>query len=156
MSEINRVLIMGNLVRDPEVRKLPDGIALCAMRLAVNRRFTDREGNAKEDVCFVDVDAYRGQAETCGKYLHRASSVLVEGRLKMDQWDDAAIGKKQSRLKIVADNVHFLGQPRGEDGNENGNGNSQGHGNAHGNGNQPARNIRPAPGARLPSPAARR
>ena len=114
MPELNRVLLIGNLVRDPEMRTVSENIAICGLRLAVGRQYTDREGNQKDEVSFVDVDAFRTQAENCGKYLHKGSSVLVEGRLKMDAWEDRATGKHVTKLKVIADAVHFLGAPRGQ------------------------------------------
>jgi len=114
MAELNRVLLIGNLVRDPEMRTVSEGVAVCGLRLAVGRQYTDRDGNQKDEVCYVDVDAFRAQAESCGKYLHKGSSALVEGRLKMDAWDDRETGKHLTKLKVVADVVHFLGAPRGQ------------------------------------------
>lgn len=114
MPELNRVLLIGNLVRDPEMRTVSENIAICALRLAVGRQYTDREGNQKDEVSFVDVDAFRAQAENCGKYLHKGSSILVEGRLKMDAWEDRTTGKHLTKLKVIADIVHFLGAPRGQ------------------------------------------
>ena len=122
MLDLNKVLLAGNLVRDPEAKTVGDGIAVCGLRLAVNRQFTDRQGKEHDEVCFVDVDTFRGCAESCQKYLRKASPVLVEGRLKMDQWDDRETGKKITRMKVVADMVHFLG---GGEGRRNGNGQPQ-------------------------------
>jgi single-strand DNA-binding protein len=109
MLDMNKVLLAGNLVRDPESRTIGEGVSVCELRLAVNRQFKDRQGNERDEVCYVDVDAFRGCAENCQKYLHKASPVLIEGRLKMEQWDDRETGKKVTRMKVVAELVHFLG-----------------------------------------------
>ncbi len=110
MVSVNRVMLAGNLTRDPEVRYTPSGRAVSALGLAVNRRYRTSEGEDKEEVCFVDIDVWGRQAETCGEYLGKGSPVLVEGRLRLDQWEKD--GQKNSKLKVVADRVQFLGAPR--------------------------------------------
>lgn len=145
MAEINRVLVMGNLTKDPDVRTIGENLPVCELRLAINRQYTDRQGNQKDEVTYVDVDTFRAQAESCGKFLHRGSQVLVEGRLKMDSWEDRGTGKVVSKLKIVAEFVHFLtSAPRGQGsngvaaGNGGGNGQGNGNGNGHSAGRAPA------------------
>jgi single-strand DNA-binding protein len=110
MASMNRVFLMGNLTRDPEVRYLPSGQAVAELRLAVNRKYKTQSGEEKEDTCFVDVNAWGRTAEVCGQYLSKGSSLLVEGRLKYDEWEKD--GKKNSKLRVVADHVEFMGAPR--------------------------------------------
>lgn len=110
MVSLNRVFLMGNLVRDPELRQIPNGTSVCDMKLAVNRFFTAQDGERRQDTCFVDIVAWRRQAETCAEFLKKGAPVFVEGRLDMDQWQDND-GKRHSRLRVVANRVNFL--PRG-------------------------------------------
>ena len=110
MASLNKVMLMGNLTRDPEVRYIPSGAAVADMRLAVNRRYKTQQGEDKEESCFVNISAWGRTAETCGKYLSKGSQVLVEGRLKYDEWEKE--GQKQSRLSVVAERVQFLDSPR--------------------------------------------
>lgn len=109
MANYNRIIMMGNLTRDPEMRQLPSGTTLCRFGLASNRQFKNRQtGAVTQDVCFVDVEVWGPQAEFCNQYLQKGRPVLVEGRLKFDSWKDAE-GQNRSRYCIVADNVQFLG-----------------------------------------------
>ena len=110
MASMNRVFLMGNLTRDPEVRYLTSGQAVAEMRLAVSHKYKTQSGEEKEDTCYVDVNAWGRTAETCGQYLSKGSPLLVEGRLKYDEWEKD--GKKNSRLRVVADRVQFIGAPR--------------------------------------------
>jgi single-strand DNA-binding protein len=108
---MNRVFLMGNLTRDPEaVRRTPSGMAVTDLGLAVNRKYKAGSGEMKEETCFVNIVVWGNQAENCVKYLRKGSQVLVEGRLQYDEWERD--GKKQSRLRVVADRVQFLGAPR--------------------------------------------
>jgi single-strand DNA-binding protein len=111
MSSLNKVFLMGNLTRDPDVRYTPSGTAVCAIGLAVNRRFTTQGGEDREEVCFVDIEVFGRQAETCGEYLRKGAPILLEGRLRLDQWDDRQTGQRRSRLKVVGERVQFLGAP---------------------------------------------
>ncbi len=113
MASYNKVLLMGNLTRDPEVRYTPKGTAIANLGLAVNRRWTTETGEAKEEVTFVDVEVWGRQAETAGQYLSKGRPVFVEGRLKLDSWEDKESGQKRNKLKVVAERVQFLGAPRG-------------------------------------------
>jgi len=106
MADLNRVFLMGNLTRDPEVRYTPSGKAVGDLRLAITSRFKNNE-----DVCYVDVTVWDRQAETCGEYLRKGSPVMVEGRLKFDEWERD--GQKRSKLSVVASRVQFMGSPRG-------------------------------------------
>lgn len=112
MSNFNKVLLMGNLTRDPEVRYTPKGTAIATIGLAVNRVWTNEGGEKKEEVTFVDVDVWGRQAETIGQYMAKGRSIFIEGRLKLDQWDDKESGQKRSKLKVVCENFQFLGAPR--------------------------------------------
>lgn len=105
----NKVILMGNLTRDPEVRTLPSGNAVARLGLAVNRTYNDKDGNRKEEVTFVDVDAFGKQAEVIGKFFTKGKPILVEGRLKLDQWEDKTSGEKKSRLGVVLEGFSFVG-----------------------------------------------
>src|SRR2546422_10909052 len=103
MANFNKVLLMGNLTRDPEVRYTPKGTAVAAIGLAVNRVWTTDTGEKKEEVTFVDVDLWSRNAEIAGQYLHKGSPLFVEGRLQLDTWDDKQTGQKRSKIKVVAE-----------------------------------------------------
>jgi single-strand DNA-binding protein len=113
MASYNKVLLMGNLTRDPEVRYTPKGTALANLGVAVNRVWTTESGEQKEEVTFVDIEVWGRQAETAGQYLSKGRPVFVEGRLKLDSWEDKESGQKRNKLKVVAERVQFLGAPRG-------------------------------------------
>ena len=106
MASLNKVMLMGNLTRNPEIRYTPSGQAVCDLGLAMNRRYSVN-GQDREDVCFVDIVVWAKQAESCSKYLHKGSLVFVDGRLHNDNWEDKD-GKKRSRLRITAERVQFL------------------------------------------------
>ena len=118
MANFNKVLLMGNLTRDPEVRYTPKGTAIAQLGLAVNRQWTTETGEQKEEVTFVDIEVWGRQAETAGQYLSKGRPVFIEGRLKLDQWDDKESGQKRSKLKVVAERVQFLGSAKGGGGGE--------------------------------------
>lgn len=109
MASFNKVILMGNLTRDPELRYTPKGTAIAKIGLAVNRVWTNEAGEKKEEVTFVDVDVFGRTAENVGQYMRKGRPILVEGRLKLDQWDDKQTGQKRSRLGVIADTVQFLG-----------------------------------------------
>ncbi len=111
MPNYNTVLLMGNLTRDPELRYTPSGSPVCNLGLAVNRNYTDRAGESREETTFVDIEVWQRQAETCQQYLRKGAPVFVEGRLKMDEWDDRQTGQKRSKLKVLANRVQFLSGP---------------------------------------------
>jgi single-strand DNA-binding protein len=111
MSTMNRVFLMGNLTRDPEVRYTPSGTAVGDLGLAVNETYKNKAGETVESTVFVDIEVWSRQAETCAEYLYKGSPVLVEGRLKLDQWENQQ-GEKRSKLRVRADRVQFLGSPR--------------------------------------------
>jgi single-strand DNA-binding protein len=108
MAGFNRVVMMGNLTRDPELKQLPSGQLVCRLGLASNRQFKNRQtGESMSEVCFVDIDVWGAQAESCGQFLAKGRLVLIEGRLKLDSWQDAD-GKNRSKHTIVADRVVFI------------------------------------------------
>lgn len=109
MSSFNKVIIAGNLTRDPEFKQLGSGQSICKLGLASNRQYKNRQtGATVQEVCYVDIDVWGAQAETCNKYLQKGKPVLVEGRLKLDTWKDNE-GQNRSKHSIVADRVVFLG-----------------------------------------------
>lgn len=108
MRGFNKVILIGNLTRDPELRYTPKGTAVAKIGLAINRVWRDEAGNNKEEVTFVDVDAWGKQAETISQYLKKGRPILVEGRLKLDQWDDKQTNQKRSRLGVVLEGFQFL------------------------------------------------
>ena len=108
MAGFNRIIMMGNLTRDPELRQLPSGQTVCRLGLAANRSYKNRQtGDMVEEVCFVDVDVWGAQAESCNQYLAKGRPVLIEGRLKLDSWQDKE-GNNRSKHSIVADRVVFM------------------------------------------------
>ncbi|MCX5714323.1 MAG: single-stranded DNA-binding protein [Candidatus Omnitrophica bacterium] len=110
MPSFNKVLLMGNLTKDPELRYTPQGTAVVNLRLAVNRKFRDKNQEWKEEVCFVTAVAWDKQAENCNQYLHKGSPLFVEGRLQSRSWEDAA-GAKRSVIEVRAERIQFLGGP---------------------------------------------
>ena len=116
MQGLNRVLLIGNLTRDPVSRATPGGTSICELGLAVNRRYSTASGEEREEVCFVDIDVFGRQAEHCGRYLRKGALVFVEGRLRLDQWEDKATNQKRSRLKVTAERVQFLDSRNRDDG----------------------------------------
>lgn len=109
MASYNKVIIIGNLTRDPELKYTPKGTAIAKVGMAVNRQWKTETGEKKEEVTFLDVDVFGRTAENVGQYMRKGSSMLVEGRLKLDSWDDKQTGQKRSRLGVVAEIVQFLG-----------------------------------------------
>ena len=113
MASFNKVILVGNLTRDPELRYTPKGTAIAKIGLAVNRVWTNEAGEKKEEVTFVDVDVFGRTAENVGQYMRKGRPILIEGRLKLDQWDDKQTGQKKSKLSVVAETVQFLGSAQG-------------------------------------------
>lgn len=107
MASYNRVVLMGNLTRDVDLRRTSGGTPVADLGLAVNERFRNKEGEQVESTCFVDIVVWQRLAEVCGEYLHKGSPVMVEGRLQLDQWKTDA-GEKRSRLRVRAERVAFL------------------------------------------------
>ena len=101
-------MLMGNLTREPETKRTPKGTAVTQMSIAINRQYTTEGGERKEEVTYVDVEAWGKLAEICGEHLSKGKQVFVEGRLKLDTWEDKQSGEKKSRLRVAADAVQFL------------------------------------------------
>ena len=109
MSNFNKVYLMGNLTRDPEVRHTTKGTCVTKIAMAVNRKFKTEAGEQKEEVTFVDVEAFGKLAEVIGQHCKKGRPLFVEGRLKLDQWDDKTTGQKRSALKVVLEAFQFIG-----------------------------------------------
>ncbi len=143
MANLNKVMLMGNLTRDPELRHLPNGRPVCEIGLAVNRRWTDRQsGEKREQTCFVDCSSFGPQAETIARYMQKGRPIFIEGRLDFQSWETQE-GQKRSKLKVIIENFQFLGgRQDGAGGGDGGGGAyraagaSQGQGGGYGGGNQ--------------------
>jgi single-strand DNA-binding protein len=109
MANLNRVLLIGNLTRDPDLRYTPKGTAVTEIGLAVNRIYSGEDGEKKEETTFVDVTLWARQAEIASQYLKKGRPVFIEGRLQLDSWDDKQTGQKRSRLRVVGENLQLLG-----------------------------------------------
>ena len=118
MASFNKVILVGNLTRDPELRYTPKGTAVAKIGLAVNRVWKTDTGETKEEVTFVDVDVFGRTAENVGQYMRKGSPILIEGRLRLDQWEDKQTQQKRSKLGVVAETVQFLGSNRSNEGGE--------------------------------------
>jgi len=117
MASFNKVILAGNLTRDPELRYTPKGTAIAKLSLAMNRKWTGEDGQTREEVTYVDIDAFGKQAEVISQYLRKGGGLLAEGRLKLDQWDDKQTGQKRSRLGVVLESFTFIGgRPDGSGG----------------------------------------
>ena len=116
MASFNRVILAGNLTRDPELRYTPKGTAVSRITLAVNRTFATETGERKEEVAFIDVDVWGRQAETIAQYMRKGRPLLIEGRLKLDTWEDKNTHQKQSKLKVVLENFTFIDSRGGAEG----------------------------------------
>jgi len=135
MASFNKVILVGNLTRDPEVRYTPGGTAVCDITLAVNAQWTDKRTNErKEEVSFIDVTLWGRTAEIAGEYLAKGRPVLIEGRLHQEKWDDKETGQKRTKLKVVAEGMQLLGSR--QDGGSGGG--------APSGGNAPARSSAPS------------
>jgi single-strand DNA-binding protein len=110
MASFNKVILVGNLTRDPELRHIPSGTAVCEIGLAINSFWFDKQTNTrKEETTFVDVTMWGRNAEVAAEYLTKGRPVLIEGRLQLDQWDDKTTGQKRSKLKVVGETMQMLG-----------------------------------------------
>ena len=136
MVYLNRVLLMGNLTRDPEVRYTPKGTAVTDISIAINRVIGSEEGERREEVTYVDVTLWGRQAEVTQQYLTKGRGVFIEGRLQLDTWDDKQTGQKRSRLKVVGENMQML---PGRGANASGEGEPAEHGGTAKGGNSPPR-----------------
>lgn len=108
MASFNKVILLGNLTRDPETRVTANGNTICKMGMAVSRVYSTRDGERKEETTFVDIDAFGRQAEVITKYMRKGRPLMVEGRLKLDQWETNE-GQKRSKLGVVLENFQFIG-----------------------------------------------
>lgn len=117
MLELNKVLLVGNLTRDPEMKYLPSGTAIADLSVAINRRGFDRgSGERKDETVFIDVTAWEKQAEFCKNYLSKGRAIYVEGRLKQDKWEDKQTGQTRSKITVVAERIQFAdSKPGGGD-----------------------------------------
>jgi single-strand DNA-binding protein len=113
MASFNKVILLGNLTRDPEVRYTPKGSAVCDLGMAVNRVYTTDSGEKREEVTFVDVVLWARLAEIAGEYLKKGRPVFIEGRLQMDTWDDKQTGQKRTKLRVVGESMQLLGSRPG-------------------------------------------
>ena len=109
MASFNKVILLGNLTRDPEVRYTPKGSAVCDLGIAVNRVYTTDSGEKREEVTYVDVVLWARLAEIAGEYLKKGRPVFIEGRLQMDTWDDKQTGQKRTKLRVVGESMQLLG-----------------------------------------------
>jgi len=116
MASFNKVILAGNLTRDPELRYTPKGTAIARIGLACNRKWKSETGEMKEEVTFVDVDAFGKTAETIAQYLKKGRPILIEGRLRYETWDDKQTNQKKSKLGVVLETFQFLdsGSGRGD------------------------------------------
>lgn len=148
MASYNKVMLIGNLTRDPEIKYTPKGTAIADIGLAVNRNYTTDSGEKREEVTFIDVTLWGRVAEIVGEYCKKGRPLFVEGRLQLDTWDDKATGQKRSKLKVVGENIQLLGSREG-----GGGGGEHGEGRAESRPQQPGRPAgRPAsPPPRAPA-----
>ena len=120
MANFNKVILAGNLTRDPELRYTPKGTAIARIGMAINRTWKSETGENKEEVTFVDADAFGRTAEVIGQYLKKGRPILIEGRLKFDQWEDKNTKQKVSKLRVVVEGFQFLDSGRGDGGSGDG------------------------------------
>jgi single-strand DNA-binding protein len=109
MASFNKVILLGNLTRDPEVRYTPKGSAVCDLGIAVNRQYTLESGEKREEVTYVDVVLWSRLAEIAGEYLKKGRPIFIEGRLQLDTWDDKQSGQKRSKLRVIGETMQLLG-----------------------------------------------
>jgi len=142
MANLNKVMLMGNLTRDPEVRYTPKGTAVAELGLAINRVYSAENGEKREETTFVDVTLWGRTAEIAGEYLKKGRPVFIEGRLQLDTWDDKTTGQKRSKLKVVGEAMQLMGSRGGGEGGE---GPGSGGGSSGGGAQRSAPPSRPAP-----------
>jgi len=148
MANLNKVMLIGNLTRDPELRYTPKGTAVADIGLAINRIWTNEQNQRQEETTFVDVTLWGRQAELAQQYLTKGRGAYIEGRLQMDTWDDKQTGQKRSKLKVVGENLQFL--PDGKGGGGGGSMSTGGPAPSSGGGYQ--QSARPAPEQRSGPP----
>lgn len=108
MASFNKVILLGNLTRDPEIRSMPSGQSVCKFSIAVSRSYKGKDGDKKEETSFIDIESWGNQAETIAKYFSKGKPIMLEGRLKLDQWTDKATDQKRSKLGVVLENFTFV------------------------------------------------
>jgi len=113
MANLNKVMVIGNLTRDPEIKYTPKGSAIADVALAINRNYTTDSGEKREETTYVDVVLYGRLAEIAGEYLKKGRPVYIEGRLKLDTWDDKATGQKRSKMRVVGEGLQLRGGREG-------------------------------------------
>ncbi|HEY4282910.1 MAG TPA: single-stranded DNA-binding protein [Chthoniobacterales bacterium] len=145
MASFNKVILLGNLTRDPEIRYTPKGSAVCDLGLAVNRQYTLENGERREEVTYVDVVLWARLAEIAAEYLKKGRPVFIEGRLQLDTWDDKQSGQKRSKMRVIGENMQMLGSRPGGAGGAPAEG---------GDDDRPARSTTPPPKAAASAPAA--
>lgn len=151
MANLNRVLLIGNLTRDPELRVTPKGTAICSFGLAISRTYKDDAGQTHEEATFIDIEAWGKSGELIAKYVTKGRPLFVEGRLKLEQWEDKTTQQKRSKLKVVLENFQFLGGRDGagaSPGEDAGRAYEPNSGEVSVPGERPARSPRPAPAPR--------
>ena len=126
MASFNKVILLGNLTRDPEVRYTPKGTAVTELGMAVNRVYTAENGEKREETTFVDITLWGRTAEIAGEYLKKGRPVFIEGRLQLDTWDDKQSGQKRSKLKVVGEGLQLIGSRPGGGGGGGGDEESSG------------------------------
>ena len=117
MTSFNKVILLGNLTRDPEVRYTPNGSAVASFALAVNRKYKQGD-ETKEEVSYIDIVVFGKQAENCGQYLNKGDGALIEGRLQQRRWDDKETGQKRSKVEVAAQTVTFMPKRSGQGGGQ--------------------------------------
>ena len=130
MPNLNKVMLMGNLTRDPEIKYTPKGMAIAHFGIAVNRVWSNEAGEKQEEVTFIDIEMFGRKAEVVGEYFKKGKPIYVEGRLKLDSWDDKTSGLKKTKLKVVGETFEFLGSREGGAGGGGGGGGEHGEGRA--------------------------
>lgn len=150
-ASLNKVLLMGNLTTDPEVKYTPKGTAVGDLRMAINDSYKTQDGTIKETVTYVDVEVWGRTAENCKQYLSKGRPVFVEGVLKLDQWEQD--GQKRSKLKVRADRVQFLGSPGGTGGSSGGGRSGGNYSGGSSSSSEPARKPAPASDDAPPMPS---
>ena len=147
MASLNKVMLIGNVTRDPEVKYTPKGSAVADLGLAINRTYTKDGGEKVEEVTFVDVELWGRLAEIAGEYAKKGRSIFIEGRLRIDSWEDKQSGQKRNRLKVVGEQLQLLGSRPG-----GGSGGGQGGGGDYEGGDAPAPRPQRPPAAAAPAP----
>ncbi len=120
MSSFNKVILMGNLTRDPELRQTQSGTSVCRFSIAVNRSYNSQDGSLRDETCFVEIDCFGKSAENVAKYFTKGKPILVEGRLRQDSWEDKQTGQKRTKLMVVLERFEFIGSARDNGGSAGG------------------------------------